>query len=124
MAAAAAMYPMLVDAMKRVHVEGEKVDGTPVQTTMTIDGVEDPNAPKDESSTSSSEPTTPTGLGGFLAKKMMQKNKDKEKDQASGDAEALPKGHSRVMTIYQELQSVSTDVTAADVAVPEGFKEK
>ena len=53
---------------------------------------------------------------------MMKKNKDN--DQASGDAEALPKGHSRIMTIYQEVQSVSTTVTAADVAMPEGFKEK
>ena len=124
MAAASAMYPMLVDAMKRAHVEGEKIDGTPIQTTMNIDGVEDPNAPKEESSTSNDQSATPSGLGGFLAKKMMQKNKDKEKDQASGDADALPKGHSRIMTIYQELQSVTTDVTAADVAIPEGFKEK
>ena len=122
LAAASSMYPMLADAMKRAHVEGEKVEGTPIVTTMTIDGVEDPNAPKDDSSTSSSEPTTPSGLGGFLAKKMMKKNKDN--DQGSADAEALPKGHSRIMTLYQEVQSVSTTVTAADVAMPEGFKEK
>jgi len=122
MAAAASMYPMLADAMKRAHVEGEKVEGTPIVTTMTIDGVADPNAQQEDTTTSNDQPTTPSGLGGFLAKKMMKKNKDN--DQASGDAEALPKGHSRIMTIYQEVQSVSTTVTAADVAMPEGFKEK
>jgi hypothetical protein len=124
MAAALSMYPMLADAMKRAHVEGEKVDGTPIMTTMNIDGVADPNAQQQDTTTSNDQPTTPSGLGGFLAKKMMKKNKDKEGEQGSGDAEALPKGHSRIMTIYQEVQSVTTDVAAADVALPEGLKEK
>ena len=117
MAAAMAMYPMLKDAMGRMSVEGQKLDGTPIQSTTTIDAVksadqvaqEKQQADQDTSSKSSQ------GLGqltGFLAKKAAKKKDDEG-----------PKARATFMTMTNEVLKVATDVDAADLAIPAGFKE-
>jgi len=122
MAAAMAMYPMLKQALSKMHTEGEKVEGAPVLTTMTFDAVQTPEQqaqarqPEQESNT----PTSGGGIGGMLARKMMKKKAD---DPAAAPGNAPP-GHTTVMTMVNETLSVSKDVAAADVAVPDGFKEK
>ena len=122
MAAAFAMYPMLKDAMAKMRTEGEKVDGTPVLTTMTFDAVQSPEQQAQARQQASKEetPTSGGGLGGMLARKMMKKKAD---DSAAVPATMAP-GHTNVMTMVSETLSVSKDVAATDVAVPEGFKEK
>jgi hypothetical protein len=122
MAAAFAMYPMLKDAMAKMRTEGEKVDGTPVLTTMTFDAVQSPEQQAQARQQESREetPTSGGGLGGMLARKMMKKKAD---DPAAATAGTTP-GRATVMTMVSETLSVSKDVAAADVAVPEGFKEK
>jgi len=122
MAAAMAMYPMLKQAMAKMHTEGEKVDGAPVLTTMTFDAVQSPEqqAEAGQSQHESDTPTSGGGIGGMLARKMMKKKAD---DPAASPGNAPP-GHATVMTMVSETLSVSKDVAAADVAVPAGFKEK
>jgi hypothetical protein len=122
MAAAFAMYPMLKDALAKMRTEGEKVDGTPVLTTMTFDAVQSPEQQAQARQQESREetPTSGGGLGGMLARKMMKK---KAEDPAAATASTTP-GRATVMTMVSETLSVSKDVASTDVAVPEGFKEK
>jgi hypothetical protein len=117
MAAAAAMYPMLKDALTRAKSEGAKVDGTPVQTTVSVEAVQ---SPEQQQQQTKAEADSGTGLSGMLARKMMRKKKDDE----SASAEPLAKGHAKVMTMYSEVLSVSTDVAPGDLALPAGFKAK
>jgi hypothetical protein len=116
MAAALAMYPMLGEAMKRVHTEGQGLDGTPIQTTLTVEAVASPEQQQQQAE--SDESSGGGGLGGMLARKMMRKKKD------DSDADPAAKGHAKVMTMSTEVLSVSTDVAADDTALPAGFKLK
>ena len=123
MAAAFAMYPMLKEAMGKMRTEGMKVEGTPVLTTMTFDAVQSPEQQaeaRQQESKGSDTPASVGGLGGMLARKMMKK---KAEDPASAPANTAP-GRATVMTMVTETLSVSKDVTAGDVALPVGFKEK
>lgn len=115
MAAALAMYPQLKQAMGRMTQEGAKLQGTPIQTVTTMDTVKSAEqvAQEAKSSSSSTDDDKPQGgLGGFLAKKIGPK-KDDNSD----------KPRSTFMTSTHDVLKVSTDVSAADVAVPAGFKE-
>ena len=124
MATAMAMYPMLKPAMEKMSKEGAKLEGTPVLTTITTDAVKSAEALAEEakqkessSSSSSDRPTTSGGIGGLLggiAKKAAAKK-------MAGDDQ--PKPRVTFMTSTTEILKVVTNVTAADVAVPAGFKE-
>jgi hypothetical protein len=116
MAAAVAMYPMLGEAMKRVHAEGQGIDGTPIQTTLTVEAVASPEQQQQQAE--SDESSGGGGFGGMLARKMMRKKKD------DANAEPAAKGHAKVMTLSNEVLSVSSDVAANDTALPAGFKLK
>jgi hypothetical protein len=121
MAAAMATYPMLKDSLGKISAEGGKIEGTPIQTTTTMDSVKsaDQIAQEQKSansdSSSSSTPTSPGGLLGGFAKKIAAKK------MASGDDASKPRA--TIMTMTSEVLKVVTDVSAADVAVPAGFKE-
>jgi hypothetical protein len=125
MAAATAMYPMMKDAIGKMSTEGAKLQGSAIQTTTTMDAVKSAEEMQQESKSSTStqsegdsKPTSVGGaLGGMLARRM-KKNSDENKDGASGD-----KSRATFMTTTHEVLKVGTEVTAADVAVPAGFKE-
>jgi hypothetical protein len=114
MAAAMAMFPGLGEAMTRARVEGAKIDGTAIMTTMNVEAVKSP-----EQMTKESEPQQDSGggLGGLLARKMMKKK-------PADGAEAGPANRANVMTSTHEVLSVSSDVPADAVAIPAGFKDK
>jgi hypothetical protein len=119
MAAAMAMYPMMKPALGKMSAEGGKIDGTPIQTTTTMDAVKSAEqiAADAKAGGDDSKPTAGGGVSGMLggfAKKMAQKKMggdDANKDRAT------------FMTMTSEVLKVVTDVSAADVAVPAGFKE-
>jgi hypothetical protein len=120
MAAAMAMYPMMKDALGKISAEGGKIEGTPIQTTTTMDAVkseaeaaEDAKAGAGDDSKSAASGGVGGLLGGF-AKKMAQKK--------SGGDDAN-KARATFMTTTTEVLKVVTDVAPADVAVPPGFKE-
>src|SRR5262249_8189727 len=123
MAAATAMYPMMKQAMGKMTTEGAKLQGSAIQTTTTLDAVKSAEEMQQEAQSSSSGSTQsdsgskPTsvagGLSGMLARKMMKKNNDENKDGASAD-----KSRATIMTSTHEVLKVGTDVTAGDVAIP------
>ena len=116
MAAALAMYPMMTDALARMRTEGAKLEGTAIQTTVTMDAVKSADQLAQESKAAEGD-NRPTGggisgrLGGMLAKKIGPKKEDPGKTRST------------FMTMNSEVLKVATDVAPADVAVPAGFKE-
>ena len=111
MAMVMAMYPMLRQAMEKMAAEGDKVEGTAIQTTLTFDAVasaEQLNAQKKEEA-----PSGGRGIGGMLGglAKRVRKTDDE------------PKQRTTFMTSTVDILKLSTDVAASDVAVPAGFKE-
>jgi hypothetical protein len=122
MAAAMAMYPMMKDALGKMSAEGGKIEGTPIQTTTTMDAVKSEAEVAEEAKAGAgddSKSAASGGVGGLLggfAKKMAQKK-------GGGDDANTNKTRATFMTTTTEVLKVVTDVTAADVAVPAGFKE-
>jgi hypothetical protein len=115
MAAAAALYPMMAPAIAKMRAEGVKMDGTPVMTVLTFDAVQ--SAEQAAAEQKESKPSASGGLGGIaggLMRRATQKKSEGDQNQ---------KGRARVMSSTTEILKVVTDVSAADVAVPAGFKE-
>jgi hypothetical protein len=115
MAAALALYPMLKDGLARMREEAVKLDGTAILTTTTVEAVksEEQLAAEKKSAEAESRPSTSGGVGGLvggLARRVTQKNEP-------------PKARATFMTSTNEILKVTTDVSAADVDVPAGFKE-
>jgi hypothetical protein len=116
MAAAMAMYPMMKDAIARMRAESVKMDGTPIQTTTTIDAVkseEQVAAEQKQQQDSRSTPPSGTvgGLIGGLARRAANRN-------------STPAGaRATFMTMTNEVLTVATTVGDADLAIPAGFKE-
>jgi hypothetical protein len=119
-AAAMAMYPMMKQAMGKVSTEGGKLEGSPVLTTTTMDAVKSEAEIAEEAKSASTESksstaASPGGLLGGFAKKMAAKK--------MGGGDDANKPRATFMTMTSETLKISTDVSAADVAVPAGFKE-
>jgi hypothetical protein len=110
LAAVMAMYPMMKPAMERMQKEGPKLQGTPLASTTTVEGVTSKEAAAQQSS--SETPKSVGGLGGLIARKMAKKD-----DTASGN-------RATVFTAEHELQEIQTSVAADDVGIPAGFKQK
>jgi hypothetical protein len=116
MAAAAALYPMMAPAIAKMRAEGVKLDGTPVMTVLTFDAVQSAEQAAAEQKPQG-DSKSPGGLGGIAGGLMRRATQKKtEGDQSQ-------KGRTRVMTSTTEVLKVVSDVAAADVAVPAGFKE-
>jgi hypothetical protein len=101
-----ALFPLATKAMERMAKDADKLAGTPLETTMTIEGVK-----------SAAEMTQPQqqsggggGLGGMLARKMMKKEPAKQR--------------STIMTSHTTLLEISKAVADADLAIPADFKLK
>ena len=120
MATAAALYPMMAPAIAKMRTEGTKLDGTPVSTVITFDAVKsaEQTAAEQKSRESDSKPSASGGLGGIAGGLMRRAAQKKMEGGNSG-----PKDRATVMTSTTEILKVVTDVSAADVAVPAGFKE-
>jgi hypothetical protein len=110
MAALMAMYPLIAKASDRLAKDSDKLSGTALETTSTIDSVKSPDQMQQQQQQQQQTPTTGSGFGSMLAKKMMKKDE--------------PKQRSTVMTTHHEILEVSTSVAASDLAIPADFKEK
>jgi hypothetical protein len=109
MAGLAAMNPGMGQAMAKMRAEGEKLQGSPVLSTMTIETVKSPEQQQQAAQSSDAG----SGLSGILARKMAKKT--------GGGENQGPR--SVLMTTTQEVVSVSPTVTDADVALPAGYRE-
>jgi hypothetical protein len=123
MAAAVAMYPGIMEAAKRAKIEGDKLDGTPIYAVSTFDLVASAEQQKEQDKQQAeADSGGGGGLGGLLARKMMKKKKTDDAATDGSNASAS-KGPS-LMTTTMEVLSLSNDAADADVALPEGFKQK
>jgi hypothetical protein len=115
LATAMAMMPGLKEAFARVNKE--TLDGTAVQSITTVDAVKSAEQMQQEQSgaASSSDQSNPASVGGVIGgfmKRRAQANAEK-----SGNSP-----RTTFMTITNEVLKISTSVSAADVAIPAGFK--
>jgi hypothetical protein len=118
MAAALAIYPMLKPAIEKMNAERGKVSGTPILTTLKAEAVKSAEqfALEQKQRDESSKPSVSGGVGGLLggiAKRAAQKK-----------VEGEPQPRATIMTTTSEVLKITTDVSAADVAVPAGFKQQ
>jgi hypothetical protein len=107
-----AMFPAVKQGMERLQKEGPKLQGTPLAVTTKVEGVKS----KEQAASQQQEetPKTPGGLAGRFMKKVAKKD----------DSESASGNRSMIFTSEHEVQEVQTTVSAADLAIPEGFKEK
>jgi hypothetical protein len=108
MAQVMAMFPLFGKATERMAKEGNKLNGTPVDTTMTLESVKSKEQMTQAQSQNSG--SSGGGIGGLLAKKMMKKS----------DPGAA---RSTVFTSHHQYLEISKSVDAADLAIPAGFKD-
>ena len=117
MATALAMYPGLKEALSKY--QGERVDGTPILTTVTVESVRSPEQAKQEAAADKSEqPASIGGMLGGLGKRLAKKPEPKEGDQAASS------NRTTFMTTNHEVLKISTSLAATDVAMPAGFKAR
>jgi hypothetical protein len=115
MATAMAMMPGLKDAFARINKE--TLDGTSIQSTTTVEAVKSAEQLKQEQSGAGNSeqqapPTSVSGALGGLMRRRAQANAEK-----NGTSQ-----RATFMTLNHEVLKISTSVSAADVAMPAGFK--
>lgn len=122
MATAMAMFPGLKEAFGRLS--REDFGGTAIQTTTTIDSVKSAEQMKQQESSGaqSDDRANPASIGGAIGGFMRRRQQQKEKE-TPADAAANP-ARSTFMTMNNEVLKIASNVTAADVAIPAGFKER
>ncbi len=123
MAQVFAMYPGLKDGMARLEKEKVNLDGTPIETTSTMQSVQTKEQAAQKKQDDQQAGSSPAGLGGMLGRFGKKKEEPKPADAAP---KASPESDTRTtfMTAITSLLSVSTTVAADEVAVPATFKLK
>lgn len=115
MASALAMYPGIREAMERFEAENVDMSGTAVRTVSTFELV--PSAAQQAEAQAEEPEEQPRGLGGLmggLARRMAGGNND---DQQAG-------GRTTIMTMTDEMRSVSTSVDRSAVEIGADFREE
>lgn len=120
---AVAAHPMLKDVLVRMRAEGAKVEGSPILTTMTVDLV--PSAEQRAEQRQARPPRERSrpagkGVGGLLGGLVSQAVERKVEERVE-----RPRDEGQNVTIFRmtnEVVRVSTDVSAADLALPPGFR--
>lgn len=114
MATAMAIYPQMKQALAKMSAETEKIEGTPILTTVTMDAVKSAEEiAQEKQGNEDSKPSNAKSVGGLLgglAKKAAKKDDE-------------PKARTTFLTTSVEVLKVTTDVSADDVGIPAGFKE-
>jgi hypothetical protein len=116
MAMAMAMYPQMKPALDKMRAEGGKLQGTSILTETRMESVPPGTAGQTAAAPPPPEEPKKRGLGGMLGglKKMAE---SAEKGNSGKPERAV------IMTTSVEMLKLTTDVDAASVALPAGFKE-
>jgi hypothetical protein len=116
MATAMAMYPQIKPALDKAAAEGTKIEGTAILTEMKVESVP-PGAADTTAAAPAPEQKKSGGFRGMIGglKKMAEQG-----SQTSGKEKPQ---RAVVMTTSVEMLKLTTDVDAASVAIPAGFKE-
>lgn len=118
LAQAMAMYPQLKSGMERMRKEADKLDGTAVLVTMTMEAVSSPEQARAEQERGGGGiGGIAGGLGGMLGRK-------KKAEEPTAGQPAKASNRSTIMTTTTELLGVDTAVPAQDVEIPAGFRQK
>lgn len=118
MAMAMAMYPQIKPALDKMRAEGTKIDGTAILTEIKMEAVPPGTANQTSEAMPAPEPEQKRrGLGGMLGglKKMAEK--------ANSNDNSKPQ-RAIIMTTSVEMLKLTTDVDAAAVAMPAGYREE
>jgi hypothetical protein len=120
MATAMAMFPGLKEAFSRLS--REDFGGTAIQTTTTVDAVKSAEQMKQAaaSPSQSDDRGNPATIGGAIGGFMRRRQQQKEQE---APASANP-ARSTFMTLNNEVLKIASNVTATEVAMPAGFKER
>ena len=125
MATMAAMFPGVKDAFARFS--REDLGGTAIQSTTTMESVKSAEQMKQQAaggaSASSGGKPNPLSVGGAVGGFMRRRQQQQQEKEAAANPNANP-ARSTFMTINNEVLKIATNVTAADVAMPAGFKER
>lgn len=115
LATAMAMMPGLKEGFARLSKEN--LDGTSIHTTTTIEAVKSAEQVKQEQSGAQTggDQGAPTSVGGAIGGLM------RRRAQANAERNASTP-RTTFMTMNNEVLKIATSVSAADVAIPAGFK--
>lgn len=108
-AALSAMFPSFSALSQRMQAEGQKLKGTALMTTTTFESVR--SAEQMKASQQQQSGSGGGGLGGMIGRRVF-------------GGRGQPQQRTKNLTTANEVISISTSVTDADVAIPAGFKEK
>jgi hypothetical protein len=120
MAAALAVYPGLKAAFSKMQAQKGTMDGTPLETNVTVQNVKTAEQVAQEQKSEEQPKEQPTSMGGMLGGLGRRIAKPKKQD----DQASVDKTRSTIMTTNHQVLSVSTNVSPAEVAIPAGFKQK
>jgi hypothetical protein len=125
MATVSAMFPGVKEAFARFS--REDLGGTAIQSTTKMEAVKSAEQMKQEASrgtsASSDEKANPASVGGAIGGFMRRRQQQQQEKEAAANPNANP-ARSTFMTVNNEVLKIATNVTAADVAMPAGFKER
>jgi hypothetical protein len=107
-AALSAMFPSFATMSRRLQAEGQKLQGTALMTTTTFESVKSAEQMKAAEQQSGGGGG---GIGGMIGRRI-----------AGGRGQAQQR--TKNLTMSNEVLSISTSVTDADVAIPVEFKQK
>jgi hypothetical protein len=114
MAMAMAMYPQIKPALDKMRAEGGKVEGTAIMTTMTMEAVPPGGKPAGTPAEKPAEAAPRRGFGAMLGG--LAKMAAKQDEPAAG-------GSAVILTTSVEMLKLTSQVDAAAVAMPDGFRE-
>jgi hypothetical protein len=133
MAAAVAMYPMVKQAMAKMTAEGGKISGTAILTTTTFDSVKSADQMAQEKSAQADSgggsatgaaAGAAAGSSGGVKGKLFGGIANKVASSAVKSKDSGPSSaRTTFITTTAEVLKVTTTVSAAEVAIPAGFKE-
>lgn len=116
LATALAMMPGLKEAFARMQRAG--LEGTAISSTMAVESVKSAEQVKQqEQSSAGSGGSVPNSVGGAIGGLMRRRAQQNQQNNP-------PSARSTFMTINNEVLKIATSATAADVAMPAGFKER
>lgn len=101
-----AMYPSFKPMSEKMQAQRDKLQGTPLLTITTFDGVKS----QEDMKAAQTEQSSGSGLGGMLARRLMR-------------SRSKAGQRSTLLTTTTETQSVTPTATDADVAIPAGYTQ-